>query len=97
MCTPSLNHALLDRDRCSNALRPESDPVIVEKTDNASRLGEEGRGADVGFTKGTLPELQAAKAYLEKAGSYASMDYQREILGKRQAVVDSMIATLQAQ
>ena len=28
---------------------------------------------DVAFTKGTLPDLQAAKAYLEEADSYASI------------------------
>jgi hypothetical protein len=53
--------------------------------------------ADVALTRGTLPDLQAAKAYLGKAGTYASMDYQRKLLGERQAVVDRIIAALKAE
>jgi hypothetical protein len=53
--------------------------------------------ADVSLTRGTLPDLQAAKAYLGKAGTYASMDYQSKLLGERQAVVDRMIAALKAE
>jgi hypothetical protein len=53
--------------------------------------------ADVAFTKGTLPDLQAAKEYLDKAHLYASMDYQRDLLGKRQAEVGRMVAELEAQ
>lgn len=52
--------------------------------------------ADVALAKGTLPDLQAAKTYLDEAGSCVSMDYQRELLGKRRAVVDSMIKGLKA-
>jgi hypothetical protein len=51
--------------------------------------------ADVALTRGGLSDLQAAKTYLEKAGSFASMDYQRELLGKRQTVADRMIAELE--
>jgi hypothetical protein len=53
--------------------------------------------ADVALTRGTLPDLQAAKSYLGKAGTYASMDYQRKLIGERQAVVDRMIAALKAE
>jgi hypothetical protein len=53
--------------------------------------------ADVAFTRGTLPDLEAAKGYLDEAHSYASMDYQRELLGKRQAEVGRMVAELEAK
>ncbi|MBW2566406.1 MAG: hypothetical protein JRE24_05900 [Deltaproteobacteria bacterium] len=53
--------------------------------------------ADVALTRGTLPDLQAAKSYLGKAGTYASMDYQRKLLVERQAVVDRMIDALKAE
>jgi hypothetical protein len=53
--------------------------------------------ADIALTKGTLPDLQAAKAHLEKARSFASMDYQIELLDRRHAVIEGAIAALPAQ
>ncbi|MBW1741595.1 MAG: hypothetical protein JRJ42_10765 [Deltaproteobacteria bacterium] len=53
--------------------------------------------ADVALIKGTLPDLETAKACLDKAGLYASSDYQRELLVKRKAVVDRAIAALAAK
>jgi hypothetical protein len=53
--------------------------------------------ADVALTKGKLPDLRTAKAYLEEADSYAVMDYQSELIRTRQATLDKMIAALEGQ
>jgi hypothetical protein len=50
--------------------------------------------ADIALTKGTLPDLQAARGYLDKAASYASSSYQREQLAKTRAVLEKAIAGL---
>jgi hypothetical protein len=48
--------------------------------------------ADIALTKGTLPDLRAARGYLDKAASYASSSYQREQLAKTRAVLERAIA-----
>jgi hypothetical protein len=48
--------------------------------------------ADIALTKGTLPDFQAARGYLDKAASYASSSYQREQLAKTRAVLEKAIA-----
>ena len=48
--------------------------------------------ADIALTKGTLPDLRAARGYLDKAASYASSPYQREQLAKTRAVLEKAIA-----
>ncbi len=48
--------------------------------------------ADIALTKGTLPDLQAARGYLDKAASYASSSYQREQLAKTRAVLERAIS-----
>jgi hypothetical protein len=48
--------------------------------------------ADIALTKGTLPDLRAARGYLDKAASYASSPYQREQLAKTRAVLERAIA-----
>jgi hypothetical protein len=48
--------------------------------------------ADIALTKGTLPDLQAAMGYLDKAASYASSSYQREQLAKTRAVLEKAFA-----
>jgi hypothetical protein len=48
--------------------------------------------ADIALTKGTLPDLRAARGYLDKAASYASSSYQREQLAKTRAVLEKAIA-----
>lgn len=53
--------------------------------------------ADIAFGRGTLPDLEAARAYLDRAGTYASSDFQRELLVGTRAVVDSAFAALRAQ
>lgn len=53
--------------------------------------------ADVALSRGTLPDLKAAKACLDRAGFHASIDYQRELFGKRKAVVDRAIAAFEAK
>lgn len=50
--------------------------------------------ADIALTKGTLPDLRAARGYLDKAASYASSSYQREQLAKTRAVLERAIAGL---
>lgn len=53
--------------------------------------------ADVALGKGKIPDLEAAKTYLDKAVLYASRDYQRDILGKTKAAVEGEIAALEAK
>jgi hypothetical protein len=53
--------------------------------------------ADIAFGRGTLPDLEAARAYLDRAGTYASSDFQRELLVGTRAVVDRTFAALRAQ
>ncbi|MCK4788739.1 MAG: hypothetical protein KAV87_33660 [Desulfobacteraceae bacterium] len=53
--------------------------------------------ADIAFGRGTLPDLEAARAYLDRAGTYASSDFQRELLVGTRAVVDSAFAAMRAQ
>lgn len=48
--------------------------------------------ADIALTKGTLPDLRAARGYLDKAACYASSPYQREQLAKTRAVLEMAIA-----
>ena len=48
--------------------------------------------ADIALTKGTLPDLRAARGYLDKAASYASSAYQREQIAKTRAVLAQAIA-----
>jgi hypothetical protein len=48
--------------------------------------------ADIALTKGTLPDLRAARGYLDKAASYASSSYQREQLAKTRTVLEKAIA-----
>jgi hypothetical protein len=48
--------------------------------------------ADIALTKGTLPDLQAARGYLDKAASYASSSYQREQLAEARSVLERTIA-----
>ena len=50
--------------------------------------------ADIALTKGTLPDLQAAKGHLDKAASHASSSYQREQLAKTKGVLERAIAGL---
>jgi hypothetical protein len=52
---------------------------------------------DVALIKGTLPELEAAKASLEKGADYASSAYQRDLIAKRRAVLDSAISQTMTQ
>jgi hypothetical protein len=47
--------------------------------------------ADIALTKGTLPDLRAARGYLDKAASYASSSYQLEQLAKTRAVLEKAI------
>ena len=49
---------------------------------------------DVALIKGTLPDLEAARASLEKGTGYISSEYQRDLIAKRKAVLDSAIAQL---
>jgi hypothetical protein len=53
--------------------------------------------ADIAFGRGTLPDLEAARAYLDRAGTYASSDFQRELLVGTREVVDRTFAALRAQ
>lgn len=53
--------------------------------------------ADIALTNGTLPDLRAARGYLDKAASYASSSYQREQLAKTRAVLERAIAALEAK
>ncbi len=53
--------------------------------------------ADLALSKGTPADLKAAKEYLDEAGSYATRDYQRELVSKTKGVVDSEIAALRAR
>ena len=53
--------------------------------------------ADIAFGRGTLPDLEAARTYLDRAGTYASSDFQRELLVGTRAVVDRAFAALRAQ
>ena len=53
--------------------------------------------ADIALTKGTLPDLRAARGYLDKAASYASSPYQREQLAKTRAVLEKAIAGLKGR
>jgi len=48
--------------------------------------------AHIALTKGTLPDLRAARGYLDKAASYASNPYQREQLVKTRAVLERAFA-----
>jgi len=47
---------------------------------------------DIALIKGALPDLQAAKGYLDRAASYASSSYQREQLAKTRAVLERALA-----
>ena len=50
--------------------------------------------ADFALSKGTLPDLKAATAYLDKAEDYATTSYQRDLLSKTRAVVKRAMAGL---
>ena len=53
--------------------------------------------ASIALSRGTLPELKAAKTYLDRAGLNATSDYERELLDKIRAAADTAIAALPAE
>ncbi len=53
--------------------------------------------ASISLSRGTLPELKAAKTYLDRAWLYATSDYERELLDKVRAAADTAIAALPAE
>jgi hypothetical protein len=84
------------RQAASYAPTAESREMIQRRLDGITFLVLLHR-TDVALTKGGLPDLRAAEKHLEKAASYASMDYQRELAEKRRIVVERAIAVLVAQ
>ena len=74
-------------------------PTGVERTMAQRRLDSMAllillHRVDVALIKGTLPDLEAARASLEKGTGYISSEYQRDLIAKRKAVLDSAIAQL---
>lgn len=51
--------------------------------------------ADVAIAKGTTADLKSAMAYLNKATSAASSEYQRELINKTRTTVNKLIAGLE--
>jgi hypothetical protein len=84
------------RQAASYAPTVESREMIQRRLDGISFLVLLHR-TDVALAKGRLPDLTAAQTHLAKAASYASMDYQRELVEKRRFIVEKAIAALVAQ
>ncbi len=53
--------------------------------------------SDVALASGKMGDLQAAEEHLKKAGTYASADYQRELVERRRVVVEGALAKLATQ
>jgi len=52
---------------------------------------------DVALGRGTMGDLQAAEEHLKKASTYASADYQRELVERRRVAVERALAALAAK
>ena len=90
-----------DFSKINNYLRQAAAyaPTGVERTMTQRRLDSMAllilfHRIDVALIKGTLPDLEAAKASLEKGAGLASSEYQRDLIAKRKAVLDSAISQL---
>jgi len=52
---------------------------------------------DVVLARGTMADLQAAEEHLKKASTYASADYQQELVERRRVAVERALAALAAK